>query len=401
MGGDSWAKVTIDGQQCAEADDDVKFNTEYVHLVPWNDNAELSKVTATVRVKGWSGDQGDVYTLSGIPQYDKDGKLEKYVVYVPTIGKNIPTRVESVTAVTDEDDGRYAKVRVLGPTEMPASNDGYAVHTYTYTSDTQLKFIDVTNTGDPLNDSVTMLAQVLASKNYYAGPAKPWPIELRPVDMSLDKVQVSSNGLVQALQTDENDGNDGDPYPVDDQLRYRASIQPFRLLDAQNQSLEKVLVALHRSDPSLKVEFGYIPIPANAADLPKYEGKYGNYLSSDADVLWSPVYDQNSPLTNWDSTNYISDGVDLYDGVEASTMVKIRVGYWLDLDDGTGTNTTVPTRVSYVDYSVNAQRMNDDARKLGLDLGLTKDEPTDEAWRRYAIDRLETVSYTHLRAHET
>ena len=144
-----------------------------------------------------------------------------------------------------------------------------------------------------------------------------------------------------------------------------------------------------RSDPSLKVEFGYIPIPANAADLPKYEGKYGNYLSSDADVLWSPVYDQNSPLTNWDSTNYISDGVDLYDGVEASTMVKIRVGYWLDLDDGTGTNTTVPTRVSYVDYSVNAQRMNDDARKLGLDLGLTKDEPTDEAWRRYAIDRLE------------
>ena len=379
---DRWAKVTIKGVEDASADDEVKFNTEYVRLVPWNNNADLSKVTATVRVKGFTGDQGDVYTLPGIPQYNAAGNVEKYVVYVPTIGNGIATTVESITAVTDENDGKYAKVRVSNdPANATDMARDFTVHTDTFTNDSN--GVNVTFTGNP-SDDVPMMAEVLPTQNHYNDPATKWPIILHPIDMSLNQVQVSSNNLVPAKQIDaDRDGQNGGP--GDDQLRYEATIQPFRLLDAKNNSLEKIWVKLNNSDQNIKMEFGYLPIPASATDIPDYEGKYTNYLSSDTDVNWGTLYDQNSGMPYWDTTNgnYLSHGVDLYDGVDASTMVKIRVSYWLDLPDDTGNK--VSTRVSYVDYSVNAIRMNDDARDLGIYLGLTTDEPPVDGLERYAI----------------
>ena len=371
LDGDLLARLTVKGAEDDSVAEQLKYNTEYVHMVDWNNNVDLEKVEATFTVAGFDGAQGDSYTIQAVKEIKTGDTEPTYVLYVPA-GMGID-KLDNVTATTVD---KYAKVRVNLSNPYSVADDArvYGIHT-----DEREDVAVVTDNTYP-TDVTNLYAHVKATENYYQGAEKTWNIEVRPVDLSLTQVWVDSVDVKEAQRVivDDN-GTPGNPSDdVLDRLRFEVTIQPFGTDPATNVAIPEYVLAKPTVDTHIKVKVGYLPIPTAADKLAVYEGKYSNYVSSDKDIKWLGSYDQT--MSNWDNTNqrYTSDDVDLHDIVEANTMVKIRVEYWVD----TNKDGKPDTLATYVDYNLNVKRQNNSAKDLALALGQSKAE---DAEAPYAI----------------
>ena len=141
---------------------DFRYNTEYIKLVEWNDNADLESVTVV-----YTDENGVQHTAPAyLVDTNNDGKLDEkddYVIYVSDTIKS----VDSVTAVTVD---IYANVKIDGD---------YARHEVTSGE------ITLNKNGDKVAETDQTI-RVLPSMGYYDEQyGKDWNLKILPVDLSL------------------------------------------------------------------------------------------------------------------------------------------------------------------------------------------------------------------------
>ena len=176
-----FAKAFIQGIESAEAEMDRRIKAEYVQFVVWNDNDLLKSVNVTYVIDG----------NSYIVPARWDDTAKKFVAYVP----DAVTNLKSLTAISEHE---LAQVDVYG--------DGtYGVHSETVN--------DVAVDSSPV--TVTVKSTKAIANNL---PATEYEVEIVPVDLSLEELQVRTGDTPDVYPADYITGSD----------RYEAHIQPER-----------------------------------------------------------------------------------------------------------------------------------------------------------------------------